>query len=253
MINNDHNHNCNDDKSEFDDLSIGNQPNIHNNNLLFSNDSVGDADDEMEDEDVPQTLTDAMYKSYLIKTFNQKTLNNFHPLYPLRVINWCPNTRTPFKLIEESCLNANNKITHLKQYRKLFYKFGTLTEHTQTRDVCNLCNQHIDPNTNAMEKHIFVDCTHLNHLRSNYWKQAHNELVNIYNQPYNTHQQKFAQYVLESIQKLTIHKNNFWKIASGANSVKINKQTFQYDLFWHNYIGLKTTITKNEMYFTSNF
>eukprot|EP01084_Bolivina_argentea_P296643 510922_1 len=71
MINNDHNHNCN-DESNSDDLSIGNHPNIHNNNLLFSDDSVGDADDEMEDEDVPQTLTDAMYKSYLIKTFNQK-------------------------------------------------------------------------------------------------------------------------------------------------------------------------------------
>eukprot|EP01084_Bolivina_argentea_P296640 510916_1 len=72
MIKNDHNHNCNDDESDIDDLSIGNHPNIHNNNLLFSDDSVGDADDEMEDEDVPQTLTDAMYKSYLIKTFNQK-------------------------------------------------------------------------------------------------------------------------------------------------------------------------------------
>ncbi len=226
---NNHNHNNHNHNNHR------NTDNSENNNQNFTNNRTGNnqtEDDEIEDEEDPLPLTDALFKSYLVKKQNEKTLSQFHPQYPLRVINWCPKDRAPFRLIEENCLNKDNKITHLKQYRKLFYKFGTLTEHTQNRDVCNLCHNHIEPNTDSMEKHIFLDCQHLNHLRSNYWKQAHNELVEIFNKPYNTHQQKFAQYVLESIQKLTTHKQNFWKIASGANSVKKNNQTFSYDLFW---------------------
>ncbi len=247
---NDNVNNCSVTVTDFEtdedsDIELVNYQNSHNYNNhnhnhnynIESDDSSHDVDlnslnDDSDEEDEPRKLTDDMYKAYVVKTLNENSLSQFHPLYPLKVINWCPNTRSPFKLIEESCLDAENKITHLKQYRKLFYKFGTLKQHTRTRDVCNLCNQHINPNTNAMEKHIFMDCAHLNHLRANYWKQAHNELAEIYNKPYNTHQIKFAQYVLESIQKLTVAKDNFWKIASGANTVKKNKQTFKYDLFW---------------------
>ncbi len=209
----------------------------HNlNNNQHHKEAVSDAmsTDEKENEEKIEDppLTAQEFQQYIIKKLNEITLTKLHPKHPFRTINYCPNYWKPFQLIEEGATTALFKVTHLKQYRKLFYNFGNLTNHMEKKDHCNLCNKHVNPAIDTIERHIIQDCKTLSKLRDCYWIKAHNELADTYNKPFNTHQLKFGQYVLETIQKMNTNKAEFWKIASGANRVQYNKQSFKQRLYW---------------------
>eukprot|EP01083_Nonionella_stella_P119551 357463_1 len=111
----------------------------------------------------------------------------------------------------------------MTDYYRLFVDFNSLRHCNPNNrpNHCKFCDHHCTPNEISIEKHILLDCPSLRHQREYYWTCVHNELVDVYNKPHNTHNMRFAQTALEAIEEMCSHHqtSNLWQVISGANTV----------------------------------
>ncbi len=139
------------------------------------------------------------------------TVNSFHELHPFRFLNYVRNDYKAFQTFEKQQLKRDFvKDIMINNYRELFYNFNTKTNY------CNLCRRYTNE---PVEYHLIINCEKLNRLRHIYWNHARFAFAKIGAGYDTTHQQLFAQHLIEICFNINNYKNEFGTLISPPKNI----------------------------------
>ena len=129
-------------------------------------------------------------------------LSKLHIFHPFKEINFVTSSYCSFYITNIHKIAPYYpliKQRHLNLYYELFYNFGWFDRKSIHKKFCKICYIR---HSNSTAQHVLCDCNSLNYLRQQYWINAHNKLVTIYNKIDTVHQKLYGFHVLQTLENI---------------------------------------------------
>ncbi len=136
---------------------------INTENNIFENSDI-EMEEEIEDEE-PDRITKKIFNSTLNRRFFEECVNKLHPVHPWRMLKYAPSKWKPFEILHTTEIK-NINTTQWNRYQKLFYNFNRFAE--KYKNKCPICENKINSDINAIEKHLLIECNEIKHIREKF-------------------------------------------------------------------------------------